>query len=154
MLISEDVSEQLDVTPASFFANQHIRPQCACKGCETISAAPVPARVIDGGMAAVGLVGWLLVSKYVDHLPRYRLEQIAARVGVALSGSTLAEWAGHHGVALQPLVDRMQVLLKQRSVLHADETPMQQLAPELGFICFCCGKSAMVEANTGAGWIR
>ena len=95
MLISEDVSEQLDVTPASFFANQHIRPQCACKGCETISAAPVPARVIDGGMAAVGLVGWLLVSKYVDHLPLYRLEQIAARVGVALSGSTLEIGRAH-----------------------------------------------------------
>ena len=131
-LIGEDVSEQLDVTPASFFVHQHIRPQYACKGCETVTAAAVPARVIDGGMAAGGLVSWVLVSKYVDHLPLYRLEQIAARAGVALSRSTLAVWVGRYGVALQPLVDRLQTLLKARTVLHADETPVQQLAPGRG----------------------
>ena len=30
---------------------------------------------------------------------------------------------------MQPLVDRLQRLLKARNVLHADETPVQQLAP-------------------------
>ena len=39
--------------------------QYACKGCETVTSAAVPARVIDGGMVASGLVNWVLVSKYV-----------------------------------------------------------------------------------------
>jgi hypothetical protein len=48
--ISEDVSEQLDVEPAKFFVHRHIRPQYACRDCETISAAPIPPAVIDGGI--------------------------------------------------------------------------------------------------------
>ena len=49
--IGEDVSEQLDVEPATFFVHRHIRPQYACRHCETITAAPIPPAVIDGGMA-------------------------------------------------------------------------------------------------------
>jgi transposase len=90
--IGEDVTEQLDVEPARFFVHRHIRPQYACRTCETMIAAPIPAAVIDGGMAAPGLLTWVMVSKFMDHLPLYRLEQIAARSQVPLARSTLAEW--------------------------------------------------------------
>jgi len=83
-------------------------------------------------MAAVGLLVWVLISKYLDHLPLYRLEQIAARDQVILSRSTLAEWVGRTGVALQPLVDRLTELLLERGTLHADETPVAQLDPGSG----------------------
>lgn len=53
--IREDVTEQLDVEPARFFVHRHIRPQYACKHCETMTAAAIPPAVIDGGMAAAGL---------------------------------------------------------------------------------------------------
>ena len=132
VLIGEDVSEQLDVEPAKFFVHRHIRPQYACRACETVTAAPIPPAVIDGGMAAVGLLAWVIVGKYLDHLPLYRLEGIAARSGVTLSRSTLAEWVGRMGVALDPLVQRLAELLRQRSVLHADETPVRQLDPGSG----------------------
>jgi transposase len=130
--IGEDISEQLDVEPARFFVHRHIRPQYACRACETVSAAPIPPAVIDGGMAAVGLYVWVLIGKYLDHLPLYRLEQIAARDRVILSRSTMAEWVGRIGVALQPLADRLAELLLQRRVLHADETPVAQLDPGKG----------------------
>lgn len=131
-VISEDISEQLDVTPAAFFVRQHIRPQYACKSCQSVTAAPVAAAVIDGSLAAPGLIAWVLTSKFADHLPLYRLEQIAARSGVNLARSTLAQWVGRYGVALQPLANRLRELLKTRAVLHADETPVQQLAPGKG----------------------
>ena len=130
--IGEDFSEQLDVEPARFFVHRHIRPQYACRNCETVTAAPIPAAVIDGGMAAPGLLAWVAVSKFADHLPLYRLEQIAARQGVPLARSTLAEWVGRLGVALQPLSDRLAQLLRQRPCLHADETPVRQLDPGQG----------------------
>lgn len=130
--IGEDVSEQLDVEPARFFVHRHIRPQYACRPCETVTAAPIPPAVIDGGMAAVGLLAWIAVCKYLDHLPLYRIEQIAARDGVPLARSTLGEWIGRIGVALQPLADRLAELLRERSCLHADETPVRQLDPGSG----------------------
>lgn len=130
--IGEDITEQLDVEPAKFFVHRHIRPQYACRSCETITAAPIPPAIIDGGMAAVGLLVWVLISKYLDHLPLYRLEQIAARGQVILARSTLAEWVGRTGVALQPLANRLTQLLLERGTLHADETPIPQLDPGSG----------------------
>ncbi|NHZ38522.1 IS66 family transposase [Massilia rubra] len=130
--IGEDVSEQLDVEPARFFVHRHIRPQYACRPCETVTAAPIPAAVIDGGMAAVGLLAWIAACKYLDHLPLYRIEQIATRQGVPLARSTLADWIGRIGVALQPLADRLAELLRQHDCLHADETPVRQLDPGSG----------------------
>ena len=130
--IGEDISEQLDVEPAKFFVHRHIRPQYACRHCETVTAAPIPPAVVDGGMAAVGLYVWVVIGKYLDHLPLYRLEQMAARDGVTLSRSTLAEWVGRIGVSLQPLADRLAELLLGHNVLHADETPVAQLDPGSG----------------------
>lgn len=130
--IGEDVAEQLDVEPARFFVHRHIRPQYACRQCETITAAVVPPAVIDGGLATPGLLAWVVTSKYLDHLPLYRLERMAARQEVPLSRSTLAEWVGRTGVALQPLADRLADWLRQRQVLHADETPVAQLDPGQG----------------------
>ena len=132
VLIGEDISEQLDVEPSKFFVHRHIRPQYACRACETVTAAPIPPAVIDGGMAAVGLLSWVTVGKYLDHMPLYRLERMAAREGVTLARSTLAEWVGRIGVALQPLADRLAALLLERPILHADETPVQQLDPGNG----------------------
>ena len=130
--IGEDVSEQLDVEPAKFTVHRHIRPQYACKRCETVVAAPVPPAVIDGGMAAVGLLVWVIVSKFADRLPLYRLAQIAARQGVTLAPPTLADWVGRPGVALKPLADRLAWHLLREDVLHADETPVQQPDPGSG----------------------
>lgn len=112
--------------------HRHIRPQYACRACETVVAEPVPPAVIDGGMATPGLLAWITTAKYLDHLPLYRIAQIAVREGVTLSLSTLAEWIGRVGVALQPLVDRLILHLLHGRVLHADETPMAQLDPGSG----------------------
>ena len=130
--IGEDITEQLDVEPARFTVLRHIRPQYACRGCETVTAVAIPAAVIDGGLATPGLLAWVAIQKYLDHLPLYRIEQISARHGAPIARSTLAEWTGRTGVALQPLANRLAALLKERRVLHADETPVQQLEPGKG----------------------
>ena len=132
VMIREDITEQLDVEPAKFFVHRHIRPQYACRTCESITAVPIPPAVIDGGMAAVGLLTWVMISKYQDHLPLYRLEQIAARDDVILSRSTLADWVARVGLSLQPLVDRLKWHLLQGNTLLADETPVPQLEPGTG----------------------
>lgn len=69
------------------------------------------------------LLAWVIINKYLDHLPLYRLEQIAARDGVILSRSTLADWVGRLGIALAPLVDRLAWHLLQRDSLHAVRRP-------------------------------
>ena len=130
--IGEDISEKLDCEPTRFFVRRQIRPKYSCRGCETVTAAPVPASIIERGMAAPGLYAQVLVAKYADHLPLYRQTQIYARSGVDLPRSTLAEWIGACGAALQPLVDALRSALLNEPVLHADETPVALLDPGAG----------------------
>lgn len=127
--IGEDVSEKLDYTPGVFTVERHIRGKWVCAQCETLIQAPVPAQVIDKGIPTAGLLAQVMVAKYADHLPLYRQEKIFGRAGLAIPRSTLAQWVGSCGVQLQPLVDALRdVVLKQR-IVHADETPVQMLAP-------------------------
>ena len=127
--IGEDVSEKLDYEPGNITVERHIRGKWACAHCQTITMAPVPPQVIDKGIPTAGLLAQVLVAKYADHLPLYRQEQIFGRAGVAISRSTLAQWVGVCGVQLQPLVDALRQAILARSVLHADETPVQMLKP-------------------------
>ena len=127
--IGEDVSEKLDYTPGTFTVERHIRGKWVCNECETIIQEPVPAQVIDKGIPTSGLLSYVLVAKYADHLPLYRQEKIFGRAGLEISRSTLADWVGRCGVALQPLVDALRETLVTHPVLHADETPVQMLSP-------------------------
>jgi transposase len=130
--IGEDVSEKLDYTPGVFHVERHIRGKWACAKCQTLIQAPVPAQVIDKGVPTAGLLAQVLVAKYADHQPLYRQEGIFERAGVAIPRSTLAQWVGACGVRLQPLVDALRAMLLERSVLHADETPVAMLTPGQG----------------------
>lgn len=130
--IGEDVTEKLTVTPAVFSVERHHYPKYACRTCETIVAEPVAPAIIDGGSVSTDLLAWVIVSKFVDHLPLYRIEQIGARNQVPLPRSNLSAWVGRIGVALAPLCDRLSHLLRQRSCWHADETPVSQLDPKSG----------------------
>lgn len=130
--IGEDVSERLDYVPGVFTVERHIRGKWACAKCQTLIQAPVPALVIDKGIPTAGLLAQVLVSKFLDHQPLYRQENMFERSGLAIPRSTLGQWVGACGVQLQPLVDALRQALLSRAVLHADETPVAMLAPGQG----------------------
>ena len=130
--ISEHVSEKLDVKPLEFFVRRDVYPQYACRGCQTITAVPVAASIVDRGIASPGLIAQVAISKYVDHAPLYRQEAIYARSGVEIGRTSMAEWMGAAGVALQPLVAVLRNELLGHHVLHADETPVAMLDPGAG----------------------
>ena len=130
--IGEDVSERLDIIPAQFFAHRHIRGKWACKCCQTLVQEPVEPHVIDKGMPTAGLAAHTAVSRFIDHIPYYRQEQINARSGVHTPRSTLASWSGQVGAALLPLYAAHREFVLSCAVVHADETPVAMLDPGAG----------------------
>ena len=130
--VGEDVSEKLDIVPAQFFVHRHVHGKWACKCCQVLVQEPVSAQIIDGGMPASGLLAHTLISRFVDHLPYYRQEAINARSGVHTPRSTLAQWCGRAGAALEPLYDVHKRFVLSDGVLHADETPVAMLDPGAG----------------------
>lgn len=111
--IGEDVSERLDILPARFRVLVTQRPKYACRSCEEgVVQAPAPARLIEGGIPTKATVAHVLVSKYADHLPLYRLAQIFARQGIELDRSTLADWVGRAAWHLRPVHERLLVHIR------------------------------------------
>ena len=130
--LGEDVSEILEYVPAHFHVIQQVRPKLACTHCDKIVQAEAPSRPIARGLAGPGLLAHVLVSKYCDHLPLYRQEEIYARIGVELERATLADWVGGASQLLQPLVEELRRHVMAAAKLHADDTPVPVLAPGLG----------------------
>lgn len=124
-VIGYDVSEQLDVEPAKYFVLVNKREKRACKRCEEagVTAAPVPARIVEKGLVSDRIVIDTVIAKYSDHLPLYRQSAILARdAGVEIGRATMDGWVMRVGELLTPIVDVMRRELLAGSYIQADET--------------------------------
>jgi transposase len=131
--IGEDRTERLDIVPAQVRVIVTVRPKYACRACTNgVSQAPAPAHLIEGGLPTEGAIAHVLVCKFSDHLPLYRLSQILARSGIDIERSTLADWVGTAAFHLAPVVDRLSEHLKGSGKLFMDETTAPVLDPGRG----------------------
>ena len=126
--IGEDLSRELEFTPAKLEVNVHVLPKYACPKCrDGVASPPVPPKPVPGGIAGPGLVSFVLVSKFADHLPLYRLEDILFRHGVSLSRSTLCDWVRNAAILLDPLAELQRTLVLQSDVMWTDDTHVMVL---------------------------
>lgn len=132
LLIGEDVSERLDVTPAKFRVIVTRRPKYAYRDRDGVFQALAPAHIVESGIPTERLLAQIAVSKYADGLPLYRQEAIYARDGVELSRALMAQWMGKVGFELQPLADYVLERIRQAERVFADETSLPTLAPGNG----------------------
>jgi transposase len=130
--IGEEISEQLEYVPASMRVLQHVRFRYACRPCqEHVALAAKLPQPIDKGLPGPGLLAQTITSKYGDHLPLYRLEDIFARHGVELSRATLCGWMASCAERLAPLYDLMVKRVLQSIIVHTDDTTVPVLDPTL-----------------------
>lgn len=130
--LGEDISEVLEHIPASFRVIRHVRPKFACSCCDTMAQAPAPSRPIARSYFGPGLISHVIISKYMDHMPIYRQCQQAAREGVELSESTVGDVIGGAHQLLRPLMSALHRYVFAANKLHADDTPIDVLAPGNG----------------------
>ena len=70
---------------------QHVKYKYACQACEdTIKTAQGQKLPIPKSIATAGLLAHVSVSKFKDHLPLYRQENIFRRMGVDIARNTLS----------------------------------------------------------------
>jgi hypothetical protein len=95
--------------------------------------APLPECLQERGVAAPGLLAQVLVSKYCDHLPLYRQEQIfLRRHQVHLPRQTLARWVALAADWLKPIYEQIRTGVMAGGYVQVDETPVNYLEPGLG----------------------
>ncbi len=136
--IGIDSSEQLELVPARLKVVQHDRVKYACRGCqEHVAVADKPPQPIEKGLPGPGLCAHTVLSKYGDHVPLYRQEDIHARLGKTIRRSTLCGWQAALAELALPLVMRMKHLVLQSEVIHTDDTSVKMLEPGRGVTRTC-----------------
>jgi len=133
--IGQEVSEQLDYEPGRFLRRRIIRRKYVHRADPDRAPliAPLPERLQDRSLAAPGLLAHILVSKYCDHLPLYRQEQIhLRRHQVALPRQTLARWVELAADWLRPIYEHIRTGVLGGGYVQIDETPIRYLAPGNG----------------------
>ena len=95
--------------------------------------APLPTLQEDSHVSASTLA-YIVTSKYADHLPYYRQEQIyQTRHGIYLPRQTMCRWARMaHEIWLPNILSDLKTAILRSNVLHIDETPVKYLSPGHG----------------------
>jgi len=110
----------------------------------TLQAGNVPEPLLDCCYAGPWLLAYLAVSRFGDHIPYYREEDILARSGFSIHRSTQLRWMRGLSKVLDPLVQLMRERTLLSHVLGIDETPCPLVCPELPHT-----RSAYVYAQYG-----
>ena len=95
--IGEEITEELDIEPTRFIKRVIVRQKYVRRG--VVDRKPViaklPPRIMPGGIPSAGLLAFIIVSKYADHLPLYQLEKIfGQRYKVPVRRQRMCDWIG------------------------------------------------------------
>jgi transposase len=132
--IGEEKNYEVEITPPQMWKREIIRPKYRKVDDRERApvVAPAPARPVPGGHASAGLLAWVSVSKYLDHMPLFRQEKMFARQGVAIPRASLCDWIRITAEWLEPVYRKMYEKLWAGNYLQADETPLACADPDAG----------------------
>ncbi|MBW2496613.1 MAG: IS66 family transposase [Deltaproteobacteria bacterium] len=127
-------SEELEYVPPSVYVMEHYQEVIVrdeATGETTIVTARKPPRLIDA-YTGPGFWAYLTASRFADHLPYYRQEDILSRYGFRIGRSTQARWMAALARGVRPLVELMRSRALKSRVLGVDETPVKTLGVQVG----------------------
>lgn len=131
VVIGEKTSEELEYRQAKLVVIVHHRAVYGLAESDRAERksepllAPMPPRPIENGLAGVGLLAWILVQKYCNHLPLYRQQSIFSRDGFAVPRQTLCDWVMACAYSLGPIQEALKREILASGVLQLDDTPIQ-----------------------------
>jgi len=126
--IDAEETEELDYRPGSFFVRVISRPRFVDPTTRSVVIAPMIARPVHKGIAASGLLAYILVSRFCDHLPYYRLVKMLNRYGENIvNTSTMGRWVKESIHLLTLIYSRIKEKILQSDYLQADETTIKVL---------------------------
>jgi transposase len=131
-IIGTDVRERLEYIPAKMFVHELHYPKRACGKCKqgvTVASPPAAdqegASLTAGSRYGFGVTAQIILGKYADHLPLYRLEDVFARAGVVIPRSSQVGLLDAAADLIRPLTDHMKSLLIDSDVIGMDDTPVR-----------------------------
>ncbi|HBZ43326.1 MAG TPA: hypothetical protein DEO85_04550 [Maritimibacter sp.] len=103
-VVGEDV-RVLDMVAAQMKVIQVARVKTSFRRCEKMVQSTAPSGPIPGSMDRPGLLAHVLVSKFDDHVPLFRLNEKYGRMGADVPDSTLPDCCGRAMKVLEPITE-------------------------------------------------
>jgi transposase len=125
--IGEEVTEVLEVVPASFYVKRYIRPKYARPNGEGIIIGTLPDRVIEKGIPSESVIAQMTVDKYVYGMPLHRQIDRYTKMGVRIPASSASDWIMRGWEHLKPLWELLRLIVINQKYLQVDETPVKVL---------------------------
>ncbi len=130
--IGESVTEILEYEPYNIYVRRIVRPKYVVKKEEgvQIMVADLPSLPLPRSNAGPSLLAYIIISKYVDHLPFYRLSKILKRQGIEIAENTINGWYSAACSLMEPLYQEMKKQIQKSDYIQGDETPIRVLTSE------------------------
>jgi transposase len=128
--VGEEVTDELEYTPASLFINRIIRPKYITREDTDGRQKQVIAeldRPIPRCIAGASLLAHVLVMKFVFHMPLYRQLQVFKMEGVHVHTNTLDSWMSLAAAHVRPLYAVHKAYILESNYLQADESTIKVL---------------------------
>lgn len=124
--IGEEVSHKLAYVPASYYIKELIRPKYVLPQKEELGVftADLPETILPKCRADNSFLADILVKKFADHLPLYRISEMLERIGIGISRKLLSQWVVRCGKALTPLYNEMLKKVLESENVFVDESPV------------------------------
>lgn len=128
------VREELHIIPAKVCVQEilqekavFLEPVEGQQAKRVIKAAELPRHPIPKSAVTTSMLAYIIVAKYCDALPLYRLEKILTRYGGSITRTTMANWLIRLSLQLQGLINLMHDHQRKGHIINADETRIQVL---------------------------
>lgn len=131
--IGEETTNQLEKEPGYLYVRRIIRPRFVKIDAphQPPLTSPAPPSLIPSGFYGPSLLAEVVLDKFLDHLPLYRIEQRFLRLhGVKIPRQTLSDNLAHIANSAELVVSAMDKDLWATGYVQADETPIRCLDPE------------------------
>ena len=130
--VGEKVVCKLAQERASYRVLRYVLPVVKRRDTGELVSARAPANVLERTTADVSLLAAMLVDKFRHHLPLHRQHRRMADAGIAVSRSSLTNWAGRAADLLAPVAAAQTAHVLESRVLAMDETPIKAGVKEPG----------------------
>ncbi len=141
ILIGTKIRETLAYTPGEFHIKKEIAKTYKNEKTGSIDSVKFPTHPIPKCEADISLLSYICVSKFVDHLPEYRLQQIFKRDNVVIPPSTMNGWVHRTAELLRPMANHIGKQILSSGYIQMDESTIKVL------------KSKKDKSHTGYMWV-
>jgi transposase len=122
------VTQELDYRPGSFFVRVICRPRFSDPKTKSVVIAPMPQRPVHKAIAGAGLLAYILVSRFCDHLPYDRQVKMLNRHGEQIvNTSTVNRWVKESINLLSIIYSRIKQKVLESDYVQGDETTIKVL---------------------------